>query len=312
MPKKKNRRSEWSARQLALGGQQIPLAVQRRILADAKNRLDAIDRQAFDRDKMRLRREAQKYRNKVVAPPNLKDPQVARAAEQMRRFAVGISRKKLVVPSVTAATAGILDAGYSLRLAPKYDFASVSTFPEFNFAGTGFAHRNNGVIGVTAMAAGTRQALVRARVGSFFIPMFGAGTLRATASPAFSFAWTANALGAQAFTTGKMSFAILSYRRNGDGDASAVAVDSRMVWFVDGLTGVQFDFALDAGTAMTVSAKVDSEHFYLVSLSCEALAFLNGSSLTPMHLASGALNATLPYIDLDVRLRPNVVVASDT
>jgi len=279
---------------LAHGGQTIPPAVLRAALADAKARSGGIGK-----EKLGLYREADRYRRKEAAPD----------LAGLRRIGDRIAKRKVVAPPVARSAGAIVAGSYTLRLTPGYDFGAIHSSPQ-DARNTAFVHRLTGNLGLSMYAERRgHDAFGSVSIGAFFVPMFGPARLRASINLPLSFAWWTISTGVTAVTLGMLSFDIATFRRDGTRVPSVHRTGGgfKVVWFNQIGIDLDFDFGSISDNPMTAGVEVDTDHFYLISLQCFGQAFSNGEDKPGFTAnAGGILNATLPFIDLDLELIPVV------
>lgn len=287
---------------LAHAGRAIPPAVMRRAMTEANGRL-----QGLAKEKIRLYREAGKYRRKLRQPVDGRYPAVARDVKGLREIGNRLAKRKVIAPALVKPVPGILSGSYSLRLTPVYDYGNLNYFPH-NSRNSAFARRRTGELGFNMLAERKgADAFVSISLGAFFIPMFGPAHLRASINPALSFAWWIISTGAEAITLALMDFRISPYKFDGTYDVNVHPTSSgtRDLWFEQIGLDLDFDFGSISDNPMNAAVDVDTDHFYLIQLECLGQAFSFGTDKPGFTgVAGGILNATLPYIDLDLQWIP--------
>lgn len=308
MRKKKVRKFEWSALDLAHGGKAVPANSIRRYLAGTQDRVEGLIK-----EKSKLYQEAARYRRKLRRPSAAggKDPEVARAVEGLRKFTNRLQKRKVIAPAVAKLAPGILAGSYAVRLTPPYDFANVfiSAGAPKAAGNSAFARRHAGEMGwsISAATKENQNPVAITEIGAFFIPMFGPALLRASVNPAVSFAWWINSLGFVAETHASMSFGITAFRKDGTEDFGIPRTGGSIgLWSERDGDVLKFDFGSNSDNPMSASIEVDTNHFYLVSVRCLGVAFAKGWEGRFASQAGGILSIAVPFIDLDLRLIPVV------
>jgi len=295
-----------------LFGRTVSHAAMRRAMAAANKRDDSLN---SARERARLYGES--YKARLDAQKRLKKDLTHPAdITDLRKVGDELAKRKVLAPAVAKGQGGILAGSYSLRIAPEYEFGDIfmaGSDPN-DSRNSAFAHRGNGGLGFAMLADQTRGSaftdpfthlpgrniLTRVQLGTFFIPLFAPGELRADVSPALSFAWWTVSTGMPAWTFGQISLQFLGFRFDGSLETSIIG-GSNQLWDRH-TTDLEFDLG-SLTTPMTLFANTDGVHFYLIFVECLGFAQSFGKD-AQASVAGGIINCVLPFIDIDFRYIP--------
>ena len=282
------------------GGKAVPKELLRRHMAEVKRSLEA----RFI-EKSVLVREAAGYRRKIdrpIAEVAGGGGQVGRALDGLRGISERVAKRRLAVPRVPAEAAGIRAGMFGVEVVgvtPPYDYATGVQFLASGRALAGSADKNSGQmkIGNEADIELDNFDSGFVEMGIYFRPLFGPAILRVSASPAFTFSWSANANTGFAFSSGGVSLGVLGYR--GTSGVIADVVQDFTAWNeLTLLQELRFDFGSNSSN-LSVQLQVEPSSWYVVFVRSFVEVFDGG---WPDGAATANLFVTVPAITLGVEL----------
>lgn len=301
MPKhSKATESHRIALDLLHGGRKVPEGLLRRHMAGVTRRLEA-----GLMEKGALERQVAKYRSKLhepVATVAGRGSDAARAVAGLRPIE-RLAKHKLVTPVRPRDIGGILAGSYSVKVVPPYDFAFQDTSVGFgnpDVSATG--DKNSGqmscyIVSDTQAPSGATASSV---LGVFFIPRFPLATLRVSVDPALAFFWWVNATPTPdchfAWSRARLCVAIEGFL-DGQNNHDKTLWDDPVRFCGQN----DFDFGSIPDEPLSTQLKVDSSHFYVVSLMCWCQVM---GDVWPGSRGVASLAVTLPSFTLDVQAIP--------
>jgi hypothetical protein len=230
------------------------------------------------------------------------DPRSKKALDGLLALHGKLGRRKLVAPKVPAVVGGISGGRISVTITPPYDYALTIQTPPNNGvhkpATAAAAANKNGTLSCSAITTHERSmGSAYAHVGIFFHPL-SAGTLRVSASPAYSFQWWTNSIGTREVQSGgsaDINIYGLEQRTTQPGDFSIVSVAGTPFkrWLETETGRVRFDVGFDVQNPVSAQMSVGRGLVYLVFVTVHCHVLNAG---WPGSLAGAMLSATVPSI----------------
>ena len=199
----------------------------------------------------------------------------------------------------------------SVKLAPTFAFARIDTdlsAPN----NTAIATRSTGVMKLNFSNQTTDGILHFSLVemGGFFFPTSGASHVTARANPSVAFSWFLNSEGRRAFTDGDVSIRIVGFKGTATHGESAAGVQLFRENRDEGTEGFEFDIQFAKDVPLSTQLTLNNSDFYMITVRCFAT---HGSTRPPAnqdlraHIL-GTIFASLPSIDLDVQIEPQIFI----
>ncbi len=301
MPNKSRRVGEGSALDLLRGGKTLPKGLLEHRIADVERKT-----QARSRHRNGIDREMAKHWSQIQdgSKPDIHDSQTTEALDGLLGLHKKLGSRKLAGPRVPDEIGGLLPGSISARVTPPFDYAiTIPTVINGNPVVTASSNKNGQVnCSSVTVSHGRNMGSAYAEVGIFFHPMTS-GTLRLSASPAFSFQWWTNSLSSGAPVRSEAEGQLTIYGVDRNFIISGGGAATFKSWDECSAQQVRFDLGSISQSPVSVQADVNNTLIYLLFVS--VFAHVEGVGW-PGSLAGAMMSVTVPSLTWQLDMSPPV------
>jgi hypothetical protein len=301
--KKKSSSQQGNASLIFRGGKAVPKELVSRCIADLQQRRtkEADQRLATERRMSKFLGDIQGGKK-----PDPKDPRTAQSLDGLLAIHQKLAKQKVLAPKLPGGLGPIFPGQITVTVVPPFDYDIVipTTLAGHDAIREASSNRSTGQMSCSAITSSERGfggGSMYTTMGVYFHPL-GAGTVRFTATPTYSFQWWTNSINnslVQSFGQGGLTIYgvdVATQTTGGVGTIVSTAATSFKLWDESQTDQVRFDFGFDIPAPSSVQIDVTPHLVYLLFV--DADVHVHGLGW-PGSLAGAKMAVSVPSITYD-------------